>query len=133
MRKVISTERAPGAVGPYSQAIVAGGFVWCSGQIPLDPSTGQLVQGEIEDETRQVLSNLRAVLDAAGSSLDRVVRATVYLADLSDFERVNAVYAESFGDQPPARVCIEACGLPKGARVEIDAIAEIEGASGSGS
>jgi len=128
MRKVISTERAPGAVGPYSQAIVAGGFVWCSGQIALDPSTGQLVQGEIEDETRQVLSNLRAVLDAAGCTMDQVVRATVYLADLSDFERVNAVYAESFGDQPPARVCIEACGLPKGARVEIDAIAEIAGA-----
>ena len=126
MRKVITTERAPGAVGPYSQAIVAGGFVWCSGQIPLDPATGQLVQGEIEDETRQVLNNLRAVLDAAGSGLDRVVRATVYLADLSDFERVNAVYAESFGEQPPARVCIEACGLPKGARVEIDAIAEID-------
>lgn len=129
MRKVISTERAPGAVGPYSQAIVAGGFVWCSGQIPLDPATGQLVQGEIEDETRQVLANLRAVLHAAGSSLERVVRATVYLADLSDFERVNAVYAESFGEQPPARVCIEACGLPKGARVEIDAIAEIDGES----
>jgi 2-iminobutanoate/2-iminopropanoate deaminase len=126
MRKVISTERAPGAVGPYSQAIVAGGFVWCSGQIPLDPATGQLVQGEIEEETRQVLNNLRAVLDAAGSNLDRVVRATVYLADLNDFERVNAVYAESFGEQPPARVCIEACGLPKGARVEIDAIAEVD-------
>jgi len=126
MRKVISTERAPGAVGPYSQAIVAGGFVWCSGQIPLDPSTGQLVQGEIEEETRQVLNNLRAVLDAAGSNMDRVVRATVYLADLNDFERVNAVYAESFGEQPPARVCIEACGLPKGARVEIDAIAEVD-------
>ena len=129
MRKVISTERAPGAVGPYSQAIVAGGFVWCSGQIALDPGTGQLVQGEIEDETRQVLTNLRAVLDAAGSSMDRVVRATVYLADLSDFERVNAVYAESFGEQPPARVCIEACGLPKGGRVEIDAIAEVDAAS----
>ena len=126
MRKVISTERAPGAVGPYSQAIVAGGFVWCSGQIALEPATGQMVQGEIEDETRQVLSNLRAVLDAAGSSLDRVVRATVYLSDLNDFERVNAVYAESFGEQPPARVCIEACGLPKGARVEIDAIAAID-------
>jgi 2-iminobutanoate/2-iminopropanoate deaminase len=88
-----------------------------------------MVQGEIEDETRQVLANLRAVLDAAGSSLDRVVRATVYLADLSDFERVNAVYAESFGELPPARVCIEACGLPKGARVEIDAIAEFGEAS----
>jgi 2-iminobutanoate/2-iminopropanoate deaminase len=123
MRKVISTERAPGAVGPYSQAIVAGGFVWVSGQIPLDPATGKMVQGEIEDEARQVLSNLRAVLDAAGSGMDRVVRATVYLADLKDFERVNAVYAESFGEQPPARACIEACGLPKGARVEIDAIA----------
>jgi len=129
MRKVISTERAPGAVGPYSQAIVSGGFVWVSGQIALEPATGQMVQGEIEDETRQVLANLRAVLDAAGSSLDRVVRATVYLADLSDFERVNAVYAESFGEQPPARVCIEACGLPKGARVEIDAIAEFDEAS----
>jgi 2-iminobutanoate/2-iminopropanoate deaminase len=129
MRKVISTERAPGAVGPYSQAIVSGGFVWVSGQIALEPATGQMVQGEIEDEARQVLANLRAVLDAAGSSLDRVVRATVYLADLSDFERVNAVYAESFGEQPPARVCIEACGLPKGARVEIDAIAEIDDAS----
>ena len=130
MRKVISTERAPGAVGPYSQAIVSGGFVWVSGQIALEPATGQMVQGEIEDETRQVLANLRAVLDAAGSSLDRVVRATVYLTDLSDFDRVNAVYAESFGEQPPARVCIEACGLPKGARVEIDAIAEIDEASG---
>ena len=129
MRKVISTERAPGAVGPYSQAIVSGGFVWVSGQIALEPATGQMVQGEIEDETRQVLANLRAVLDAAGSSLDRVVRTTVYLADLSDFERVNAVYAESFGEQPPARVCIEACGLPKGARVEIDAIAEFDEAS----
>lgn len=130
MRKVISTERAPGAVGPYSQAIVSGGFVWVSGQIALEPATGQMVQGEIEDETRQVLANLRAVLDAAGSSLDRVVRATVYLTDLSDFDRVNAVYAESFGEQPPARVCIEACGLPRGARVEIDAIAEIDEASG---
>lgn len=128
MRKVITTDRAPGAVGPYSQAIVAGGFVWCSGQIALDPATGQMVQGEIEEETRQVLVNLRAVLDAAGSSMDRVVRATVYLADLSDFERVNAVYAESFGERPPARVCIEACGLPKGARVEIDAIAEVDAA-----
>jgi 2-iminobutanoate/2-iminopropanoate deaminase len=126
MRKVITTERAPGAVGPYSQAIVSGGFVWCSGQIALDPATGQMVQGEIEDEARQVLANLRAVLDAAGSDMDRVVRATVYLADLNDFERVNAVYAESFGEQPPARVCIEACGLPKGARVEIDAIAEVD-------
>ncbi|MCK5439028.1 MAG: RidA family protein [Gemmatimonadetes bacterium] len=129
MRKVIATERAPGAVGPYSQAIVAGGFVWVSGQIALDPASGQMVQGEIEDETRQVMGNLRAVLDAAGSSLDRVVRATVYLADLNDFERVNAVYADSFGEQPPARVCIEACGLPKGARVEIDAIAEIDESS----
>jgi 2-iminobutanoate/2-iminopropanoate deaminase len=129
MRKVISTERAPAAVGPYSQAIVAGGFVWASGQIALDPSSGKMVQGEIEDETRQVMANLRAVLDAAGSSLERVVRATVYLADLNDFDRVNAVYADSFGEQPPARVCIEACGLPKGARVEIDAIAEVDGAS----
>ena len=125
MRQVVATEQAPGAVGPYSQAVVAGGFAWVSGQIPLDPATGTMVEGEIEDQTRRVLDNLRAVLEAAGSRLERVVRATVYLADMADFERVNAVYAEYFRKQPPARVCVEVSGLPKGARVEIDAVGEV--------
>jgi len=123
MREVVATERAPGAVGPYSQAIVAGGFVWVSGQIPLIPGKGELVRGDVEDEARQVLANLRAVLESAGSGLERVVRATVYLTDMGDFDRVNRIYAESFPEQPPARVCVEVCRLPKGARVEIDAVA----------
>jgi 2-iminobutanoate/2-iminopropanoate deaminase len=124
-KEVVSTDSAPGAVGPYSQAIRSGNLVFVSGQIALDPATGQLVGGAIEDETRQVLANLTAVLEAAGASLDRVVRATVYLTDLGDFERVNAVYAERFSSAPPARVCVEVSRLPKGARVEIDAIAAL--------
>jgi 2-iminobutanoate/2-iminopropanoate deaminase len=124
MRRVVATKEAPQAVGPYSQAIVGGGLVWVSGQIPLDPATGELVRGSIEDETRRVLQNVAAVLEAAGSAPSRVVRATVYLTDMGDFERVNRVYAETFGDEPPARVCVEVSGLPKGARVEIDAVAE---------
>jgi len=125
MREVIRTDRAPGAVGPYSQAIVAGGLVWASGQVGLDPETGRLVDGGVEAETRQLLRNLAAVLAAAGSAFDRVVRATVYLTDMADFEAVNRIYSESFGDRPPARVCVEVAGLPKGARVEIDAVALI--------
>jgi 2-iminobutanoate/2-iminopropanoate deaminase len=120
----IRTEAAPAPVGPYSQAIRAQGLVFASGQIPLDPKTGELVGGEIEDEARQVLANLRAVLEAAGSDLDRVVKATVYLTDLSLFPRVNAVYAEAFDSEPaPARVTVGVASLPLGARVEIDAIA----------
>ena len=125
MRQVVATDQAPGAVGPYSQAVVAGGFAWVSGQIPLDPATGTMIEGEIEDQTRRVLDNLRAVLEAAGCRLERVVRATVYLVDMADFERVNAVYAEYFRKQPPARVCVEVSRLPKGARVEIDAVGEV--------
>ncbi len=125
MRQVVATEQAPGALGPYSQAVVAGGFAWVSGQIPLDPATGTMVEGEIEDQTRRVLDNLRAVLEAAGSRLERVVRATVYLVAMADFERVNAVYAEYFRHPPPARVCVEVSRLPKGARVEIDAVGEV--------
>ncbi len=123
MRKVIHTDGAPAALGPYSQAIQAGGLVWASGQIPLDPSTGELVSGSIEEETRQALANLRSVLEAAGSGMGRVLRATVYLVDMADFPAVNGVYAGFFEDQPPARVCVEVSGLPKGARVEIDAVA----------
>jgi len=120
----IRTEAAPAPVGPYSQAISAGGLVFASGQVPIDPRTGELVAGEIEDEARQVLTNLRAVLEAAGSGLDRVVKATVYLTDLGLFPRVNAVYAEAFNADPaPARVTVGVASLPLGARVEIDAIA----------
>jgi 2-iminobutanoate/2-iminopropanoate deaminase len=123
MREVVSTDRAPGAVGPYSQAIRTDSLVFASGQVALDPATGKLVEGGIEEQTRQVLANLSAVLEAAGTTLERVVRATVYLTDLGDFERVNAIYAEWFPAAPPARVCVEVSRLPKESRVEIDAIA----------
>lgn len=123
MRRVVRSSGAPGAIGPYSQGIVAGGLVWVSGQIPLDPETGRLVEGDVEQQTRRVMANLAAILEAAGSGLDRVVRATVWLTDMADFERVNSVYAESFREDPPARVCVAVTALPKGARVEIDAIA----------
>ena len=123
MRETIHSDRAPRAVGPYSQAIAAGGLIWASGQIPLLPATGVMVEGGVGEQARQALCNLRAVLEAAGSGLDRVVKATVYLVDMGDFEEVNGVYAEFFGDAPPARVCVEVSGLPKGALVEVDAVA----------
>jgi len=123
--QAINTTAAPEPVGPYNQAVQAGGLLFCSGQIALDPATGQMVgDGDVEAETRQVLANLQAVLAAAGSSPARVVRTTVYLADLGDFARVNAIYADLFGQGvSPARACIQAAALPKGARVEIDCIA----------
>ncbi len=122
----IRTDAAPAPVGPYSQALAHGGLLFLSGQIPLDPATGALVDGEIEAQTRQVLANLSAVLEAAGSSLRRVLRTTVYLVDLSLFPRVNAVYAEHFSTNPrPARVTVQAAALPMGAQLEIDAIASI--------
>lgn len=129
MRRVLNSDRAPAAVGPYSQAVVAAGCVWISGQIPIDPATGSLVDGGIERQTRQVLDNLAAILAEAGSSMDRVVKATVYLTDLDNFEVVNRTYAEFFGDEPPARACVEVSRLPKGAEVEIDLVATVEGAS----
>ena len=117
-REEIRTAGAPAPVGPYSQAIRAGGWLFASGQIPLDPATGKIVTGEIEDEARQVLTNLKAVLVAGGSGLDRVVKATVYLTDLSLFPRVNAIYAEYFSVEPaPARVTVGVASLPLGARV----------------
>lgn len=123
--QAIKTSAAPDPVGPYNQAVLAGGLLFCSGQIALDPASGQMVgEGDVEAETRQALANLQAVLTAAGSSPDRVVRTTVYLADLGDFARVNAIYAEVFGQGvSPARACIQAAALPKGALVEIDCIA----------
>ncbi|MDR0965856.1 MAG: RidA family protein [Myxococcales bacterium] len=125
MKTPIATSTAPAAIGPYSQAMAAQGsrLLFCSGQIPLDPTTGTLVSGDIDLETRQVLKNLGAVLAAAGLGFDRVVRTTIYLTDLGDFQRVNAVYGEVFANEPPARTTIQVVALPKGARVEIDAIA----------
>lgn len=123
--QAINTSAAPEPVGPYNQAVLAGGLLFCSGQIALDPASGVMVgDGDVEAETRQALANLQAVLAAAGSSPGRVVRTTVYLADLADFARVNAIYAELFSQGvSPARACIQAAALPKGALVEIDCIA----------
>ncbi|WP_322765934.1 RidA family protein [Cyanobium usitatum] len=123
--EAVITASAPAPVGPYNQAVKAGGVLYCSGQIALDPATGLMVgAGDVEAETRQVLSNLQAVLEAGGSSPGQVLRTTVFLADLGDFARVNAIYAELFSDGvSPARACVEVAALPKGARVEIDCIA----------
>jgi 2-iminobutanoate/2-iminopropanoate deaminase len=123
--EAVITASAPAPVGPYNQAVKAGGVLYCSGQIALDPATGLMVgAGDVEAETRQVLSNLQAVLEAGGSSPGQVLRTTVFLADLGDFARVNPIYAELFSDGvSPARACVEVAALPKGARVEIDCIA----------
>lgn len=123
--QAVTTAAAPAPVGPYNQAVQAGGLLFCSGQIALDPATGAMVgDGDVEAETRQVLANLRAVLQAAGTTPQQVVRTTVFLADLGDFARVNALYAEMFGaGVSPARACVEVAALPRGARVEIDCIA----------
>jgi 2-iminobutanoate/2-iminopropanoate deaminase len=124
-RETVGTAGAPAAIGPYSQAIRGGGFLFCSGQIPLDPSTGKMVEGGIEVQTERVLRNLEAVLAAGGGSLASVVKTTVYLADLGDFPAMNAVYGKFFPQDPPARATVEVSKLPAGARVEIDAVASI--------
>jgi 2-iminobutanoate/2-iminopropanoate deaminase len=123
--RTISTDRAPKAIGPYSQGIAASGFLFLSGQIPLDPVTGDLVQGTVREEVTRVMENLKAVLEAAGSGLDRVVRTTVFLTDLKDFAAMNEVYARYFGAHRPARSTVQVAALPKGARVEIDAISAL--------
>ena len=123
MREIIQTDRAPHAIGPYSQAVRAGNLVFASGQIPTDPATGEFVSGGIAEQTEQVLRNLSAVLEAAGTGLDRVVKTTVFLADMVDFAAMNEVYARFFTSEPPARATVAAAGLPRNARVEIDAIA----------
>ena len=123
MRETVQTEGAPKAIGPYSQAIKAGGFVFASGQIPIDPATGQFVSGGIAEQTDQVLKNLSAVLTAAGTGLDRVVKTTVFLADMGEFAAMNEVYARYFTNEPPARATVAASGLPRDARVEIEAVA----------
>jgi len=122
-KRAVATTAAPQAIGPYSQAVVAGDLVFLSGQIALDPERGRLVDGSIEDETRQVLKNLAAVLTTEGLTLDGVVRTTVYLTDLADFPRVNQTYAEFFQEPFPARATVQVAALPRGAKVEIDAIA----------
>ncbi len=121
--EAIKTAEAPAAIGPYSQAVQAGPFVFLSGQVPLDPKTGELVTGDIQKETNRVLDNLQAVLAAAGLSFDHVVRTTIYLTNLGDFQAVNETYGARFTKTPPARATVQVSALPKGARVEIDAVA----------
>jgi 2-iminobutanoate/2-iminopropanoate deaminase len=125
MRDAVATTKAPKAIGPYSQAVVTDGWVFCSGQIPIDPASGQLVQGDIIDQTRQVLANLQHVLAAAGATFDDVIRTTVYLADMSDFAAMNEVYATVFASPAPARSTVQAARLPRDARVEIDVVARV--------
>jgi 2-iminobutanoate/2-iminopropanoate deaminase len=125
MRDAVATTRAPKAIGPYSQAVVTDGWVFCSGQIPIDPASGQLVQGDIIDQTRQVLANLQHVLAAAGATFDDVLRTTVYLADMNDFAAMNEVYATVFASPAPARSTVQAARLPRDARVEIDVVARV--------
>ena len=124
-KEVVSTAKAPAAIGPYSQAIRVGNLLFVSGQIPLDPGTGEIVVGDIRAQTRQVLTNLSAIVEAAGSSLARVAKTTVYLRDLSEFAAMNEVYAEFFGQQPPARATVQVARLPRDAAVEMDLIAEV--------
>ncbi len=123
MREIIQTEHAPQAIGPYSQAVKVNGLVFASGQIPTDPATGQFVAGGIKEQTEQVLKNLSAVLEAAGSSLKQVVKTTVFLIDMDEFVAMNEVYGTFFTEQPPARATVQAARLPRDARVEIEAIA----------
>jgi len=124
-KQVVFTEKAPKPVGPYSQGVKAGGFLFVAGQIPIDPSTDRIVEGSFEDKVRRVLENVKAVVEAAGGSLDNVVKVTVYLKDISLFDRFNKVYAEYFPRNPPARVVVEVSNLPKGVELEVEAIAYI--------
>jgi len=126
MRQIISTDKAPAAIGPYNQAIVAGGsFVFTAGQLPMNPATGDIVGEDIKEQTHMALKNVHAVLEAAGTSLGNVVKVTVFLQNMSDFAGMNEVYAEYFGDSPPARSAVEVAQVPKGALVEIEAVALI--------
>ncbi len=127
MKKIISTNEAPGAIGPYSQAVRSGNFLFCSGQIPLDPKSGQIVSGDIAAQTRRVLDNIGAVLRAEGLTFDDVVKTTIFLTDLGDFQTVNEVYSSYFKQSPPARSTVQVSALPKGAKIEIEAIANVPG------
>ncbi len=127
-RQIIQTDNAPGAVGPYSQGTRTDQMVFTAGQIPLDPATGKMVAGDIQDQTRQSLKNLQAVLEAAGAGLDSVMKTTVFLQDMGEFKLMNEIYAEFFPDNPPARSAVEVAALPLGARVEIEAIGLVKNA-----
>ena len=126
VKQIIQTDRAPQAIGPYSQAVKARGFVYASGQIPIDPATGQFVAGGITEQTEQVLKNVAAVLEASGSGLDKVVKTTVFLADMEEFAAMNEVYTRFFSSEPPARATVQAAGLPRNSKVEIEVIALVE-------
>jgi 2-iminobutanoate/2-iminopropanoate deaminase len=126
MKKIVSTNEAPRAIGPYSQAVRSGSFLFCSGQIPLDPKSSEIVPGDITAQTRRVLDNIAAVLRAEGATFEDVVKTTVFLTDLNDFQTVNEIYGSYFKNQPPARSTVQVAALPKGARVEIEVIAAIE-------
>jgi 2-iminobutanoate/2-iminopropanoate deaminase len=123
MKDIISTDKAPKAIGPYSQAVKANGFIYTAGQIPLDPATGQIVEGDVARQTTRVLDNLKGVLEAAGSSLEKIVKTTVFLKDMNDFAAMNEIYAKYFPSQPPARSTVEVSRLPRDARVEIEIVA----------
>ena len=122
-RTIVTSAKAPAAIGPYSQAIKAGDFVFVSGQIPIEPDSGTLITDDIQKATRQVLTNIREILIAAGSTLENIVKATIFLTDMNDFQQVNEAYAEFFPHEPPARACIEVSRLPKDAIIEIEAVA----------
>jgi len=131
VKDIIATDRAPQAIGPYSQAVRAGNLVFASGQIPINPATGEFVAGGIAEQTEQVLRNLTAVFEAAGLGLDHIVKTTVFLVDMDDFTDMNEVYGRFFGQQPPARATVQAARLPRDARVEIEAIAVMESEPGA--
>jgi len=126
VKEIVATDRAPRAIGPYSQAIRAGNLLFASGQIPIDPATGEFVAGGVAEQTEQVMRNLSAVFEAAGANLTQVVKTTVFLLDMDDFTAMNQVYGRFFGEQPPARATVQAARLPRDAKVEIEAIAVID-------
>ena len=132
MKKIISTSEAPAAVGPYSQAVRVGSTVYCAGQIPLDPKSGQIVSKDISEQTRRVLDNITAIRKAEGLSFEIIVKTTIFLTDLADFQTMNEIYASYFKQAPPARSTVQVAALPKAARIEIEAIAVAEGGSSSG-
>ena len=132
MKKIISTSEAPAAIGPYSQAIRSGNFLFCSGQIPLDPKSGQIVSGDIAAQTRRVLDNIGAVLKAEGLTFESIVKTTIFLTDLADFQTANETYGSYFKQQPPARSTVQVSALPKGAKVEIEVIAVADDGKSSG-
>ena len=132
MKKIISTNDAPAALGPYSQAVRVGSTIYCAGQIPLDPKSGQIVSGGVDVQTRRVMDNITAVLKAEGLTTDNIVKTTIFLMDLGDFQTVNEIYGSYFKSAPPARSTVQVAGLPKGARVEIEVIAVADSSGGGG-